>query len=83
MGGLRPSAERVKKEIEMKIDQQQADDLVQQLSGAIHLLERGRAFGIRVVATDEAIAGLLQSSHPDTQRIVSNIKLDNEAAARP
>lgn len=63
--------------MQMKIDKQVADSIISQLAGAKQLLAQGRAFGIRIVATAEAIEGLRQASHPDTDQAIANIKVDN------
>ena len=55
-------------------DKATADAIIGQLSQAIPVLMQGRALGIRVTATQSAIDGLLQSSHPDTAQVVANLQ---------
>lgn len=57
----------------MKIDKQTADQIIAQLSGAMLVLEQAGPFGIRMVATKEAVAGLRQSTHPDTEHVIANL----------
>ncbi len=57
----------------MKIDEQTADNIVAQLSAAVGVLAEGRRYGIRVVATAEAVDALNQSAHPAAARVVANM----------
>ncbi len=78
------SMETVKMERnEVSINEQQADSIIEQLSHAMSILMQGRGYGIRVVATQEAIDNLSKSKHPDTKMVVSNLLvLDREIVTR-
>lgn len=67
----------------MQIDQQDADNIIGQLAGAKQLLAQGRGFGIRLVATTKAIDGLRQSTHPEAEAIIANIKRDDTVSDQP
>lgn len=57
----------------MKFDEVTADEIIGQLAAATQILEQGRAFGIRIVASSDALDALEQSSHPDKDRVIGNI----------
>ncbi len=61
----------------MKMDKAKADSIIDQLAHAKELLAVGRAYGIRVIATREAVDGLMQSTHPDAQQVVANIAVSD------
>lgn len=58
------------------MDKATANAIVGQLSHAVKVLEQGRAYGIRVVATPSCIDGLSLSDHPDRDRVIANIFVD-------
>jgi hypothetical protein len=57
----------------MKFNKETSYSIVSQLSAAMDVLTQGRKYGIRVVATEEAIAELQQADHPDAAIVVSNL----------
>ena len=62
------------------MDKATADSFIDQLAHANVLLAIGRAYGIRIIATREAINGLLQSTHPETRQVVANIPVSDHIA---
>jgi hypothetical protein len=57
----------------MKIDEQTANSIIDQLAHALPLLAEGRKFGIRVIATEECIEGLSQSDRKERDDVIANI----------
>lgn len=57
----------------MSFDKGIADLIVRNLSGAKEILEQGRSFGVRIVATEDAVKSLSQSNHPDKDLVLSLI----------
>ena len=54
-------------------DAQTADLLVEQLASVMPILTQGRAFGIQVMVSEDALHSLQQSSHPQAATVLANL----------
>lgn len=57
----------------MTIDKTLANTTIEQLSHAFGVLQQGRSFGIRVIATPECLEGLKLADHPERDAVIANI----------